>query len=102
MWYPDIETVYQNNFPSALRSLTCGTTAYADWIRMNWSEPGFQVAEMTPYGNEPDGHPSKPQMAMAIAVDAGIPNTGIGWTRLSTRTDPPSYLTNPKYVIVPR
>ena len=102
VWYPDIATVYQNNFPAALTSLTCGTSAYADWIRVNRNEAGFQSNEMMPYGDSTEGHPMKLQIALAIAVDAGTANADIGWNRLITRANQPNYATNPKYAIVPR
>lgn len=101
-WFPDITTVYAINFPVELRNLTCGTQAYADYIKANRDEPGFLTNEMTPYGNDPEGHPAKTQPALAIAVDAGIANADIGWARMSTRADPPDFSSNPKYAVVPR
>ncbi len=104
VWYPDLATVYMNNNPPGLTSLTCGTQAYADYISANVpGENPFLLNEMISYGNNPvDGHPSKLQPALAIAVDAGVANVSTGWTRLMNRADPPDYTNNPKYAVVPR
>ncbi|MEK7538952.1 MAG: peptidoglycan-binding protein [Patescibacteria group bacterium] len=102
VWYPDIQTVYANNYPQALRDLTCNTQAYADYVKINNGEPTFKINAMMPYGNSADGHPMKAQIALATAVDAGTPNADLGWTRMSTRVDAPDLSLNPKYAIIPR
>jgi len=101
IWYSNIAEVYLNNFPLALTSLTCGTQEFANYISNNYESP-FLVNEMIKYGHSTDGHPSKLRPALAIAVDAGYPNADVAWSRLTSRTDPPDYSTNPKYALVPR
>ena len=104
VWYGSFKELYDNNFPQELTSLECGTQAFADYIAGYYSQEGgtFLINEMTKYGNEPDGHPSKLRPALAIAVDAHTDKADIGWDRLMLRADAPDYSNNPKYAIMPR
>lgn len=57
---------------------------------------------MTGYSDSSVGYPSNIQPALALAVDAGLPNADKSWQRLSTRGAPPYYPDAPQWAIVPR
>lgn len=63
---------------------------------------GLPRGWMMGYGGSPDGYPANLQPALAIAVDAGIPNAAAGWTKFRTAASYPDYSTDPQWAVVPR
>jgi hypothetical protein len=80
---------------SAAEDLECGSQAMGDAL-------GLQAGEMTGYAHEPDGYPANMQPALAVAVDADVPNARAAWTRFVSAPVRPDYREAPQFAIVPR
>ncbi|MCO7222818.1 hypothetical protein [Pleionea sp. CnH1-48] len=63
---------------------------------------GLQAGEMIGYSSSPTGFPSNLQIALAAAVNSGIPNAEDAWKRFLGRSAKPDYSYYPNYAIVPR
>lgn len=116
--YDNYETLYKANFSGAAYmndngkeyrdpdgvkyiDLPCGSEAQRAFLERAHGHI-WAKNRMTGYSDSSTGYPSNIQPALALAVDAGVPNADKAWQRLSTRGAPPYYPDAPQWAIVPR
>ncbi|MBN1377799.1 MAG: hypothetical protein JXA04_01035 [Gammaproteobacteria bacterium] len=83
-WWPDFATLYQKNFAGKLNG------------------PCVDGLEMTGYADSPTGYPSNMRPALAIAVDADVPNAKAAWRRFVNSAVQPDYRDYPNFALQPR
>lgn len=96
-YYTTFAQVYDNTFP-ALSTMTCNSPT----MRAAASSDGLQPNEMFGYAWSPTGYPANLQIALAAAVDAGVPNADEAWQLFMTRARQPDYSDYANFAIVPR
>ncbi len=107
-WFESFSEIYQatyknwkNDDGSRLLDQPCGGIEMAAWL--SEKEDRLYVAgEMYGHASSPLGYPANSQPAMAAMVDAGIPNSDLAWTRLSTSASRPDYSGSPQFAVFPR
>ena len=85
----------------------CGSQAQADWMtRLDLDNKAkrspWKAGEMTGYATSDQGYPSNMQPALAVAADAGVPQSAEAWAKFVQRSVKPNYGGGPQFAIVPR
>lgn len=115
--FKDLATMYAFNFggqhisneskrlkhPQGLKYIDqpCGSKEQSDWMRAA-TKGHWSAGRMSGFSDSVLGYPANMQPALAVAVDAGVPNAEAAWERFQSRSDQPDYRKAPGWAIVPR
>jgi hypothetical protein len=94
--FGSIAEVYSASIEPAVRDLPCAGPEMAAAL-------GLEVGEMVGYSTSPQGYPAITQIALASAVDSGIPNAARAWSIFESRANKADYgSVGPELAIIPR
>ena len=112
--YDSWEEIYRVNYgektnESGIRlgNLACASKDMADWLTRKSREknPGaaaLLMGEMTGYASSAEGFPAILQPALAVAVDAAVPDAEMAWQKYLQRSVKQDYGQEPQFAVVPR
>lgn len=96
-FYTTMKQAYDSTFPD-LSTMVCNSPE----MREAASKNGLQPNEMFGYAWSVTGYPANLQIALAAAVDSGIPNADEAWQLFMTRSRQPDYSNYANFAVVPR
>lgn len=105
-WLPSYTAAYAATFPT-LSGLSCNSAGMVTAMaKLPGNPKPGHIGEMYGYAYSATGYPANFQIALATAVDSGLPNAGAAWQLFDSRSakpvSPMAYNDYPNFAIIPR